>query len=200
MRTGAMLSDDSFPLYAFEKDDWSMFLVESPDKVLSHIEPIDFENDEYLFWDAQGHGVRLTLERGTLTSIEDAENEITIQEAFARYSQSLGVTVDTTRPFPEVWARLQANVKPPSRFDRTVGHVLGSGCFLVVLIAVFILILLGGVIKALFVRQYSPVVGDKPVYAQNLNERYGLLTSLENETACEPRYAVDCSAVGPFGS
>ena len=107
-----MFNDASFPLYVFEKDDWSMFLVESPDKVLYDIEPIDFENDEYLFWDAQGNGVRITLERGTLTSIENTENEITLQEAFSRYSQFLGTAVDTKGPFPEVWARLQANVKP----------------------------------------------------------------------------------------
>jgi hypothetical protein len=37
----------SFPLFVFEKDDCSMFLVETPDKVLYHLEPIDIENDEY---------------------------------------------------------------------------------------------------------------------------------------------------------
>jgi hypothetical protein len=56
----AMLSDTSFPLYVFEKDDWSMFLVEREEKLLYHIEPIDFENDEYLFWDAQGRGISVS--------------------------------------------------------------------------------------------------------------------------------------------
>ncbi len=131
------------------KDDWSMFLIESPDRALHDIEPIDFENNEYLFWDAQGQGIRLTLERGTLTGIEEAENEITIQEAFSRYSRSLGLTVDTTGPLPEVWTRLQSNVKPPSLVDRTVRHVLGAGCLLIVLLIPVLIII--GVIKALFV-------------------------------------------------
>jgi len=47
----------SFPLYVFEKDDWSMERVESPDRVLYQMEPIDIENDEYLFWDAKGRSV-----------------------------------------------------------------------------------------------------------------------------------------------
>jgi hypothetical protein len=153
----AMVDVTSFPLYVFEKDDWSMFLVENPDRVLYHIEPIDFENDDYLFWDTHGRGVRLTLERGELTKIEEAENEITLQEAFARYSQALGVTVDTTGTLPEVWARLQSNVKPPSRLSRAGQNAVGFGCVLIVIVVgVFVLILLGGfikaVIKAIFAR------------------------------------------------
>ena len=148
-----MLSDTSFPLYVFEKDDWSMLLVEREEKLLYHIEPIDFKNDECLFWDAQGRAVRLTLERGALTKIERTENAMTVQEAFARYSQTLGVTVDPNGALPEVWARLQANVKPPSLLSRTLRHVLGVGCLLIALTFVaFILILLGGTIKALFTR------------------------------------------------
>jgi hypothetical protein len=149
----AMVSDKSFPLYVFEKDDWSMFLVESEDKLLYHIEPIDFENDEYLFWDALGRGVRLTLERGVLTSIEQIDSTMTVQEAFARYSQTLGVTVDPNGALPEVWMRLQANVKPPSLLSRTLRNLLGTGCLLIVLTVVaFILILFGGTIQALFTR------------------------------------------------
>jgi len=148
-----MASHTSFPLYVFEKDDWSMFLVESEDKLLYHIEPIDFESDEYLFWDAQGRGVRLTLERGVLTNIEQTENVMTVQEAFARYSQTLGVTVDPNGALSEIWERLQANVKPPSLLSRTIRHLFGVGCLLIVLtVATFILILFGGTIKALFTR------------------------------------------------
>ncbi len=54
-----MTENTSFPLYGFEKDDWSMFLVENENRVFYHMEPIDFENNEYLFWDAQGRDVRL---------------------------------------------------------------------------------------------------------------------------------------------
>jgi hypothetical protein len=151
-----MVNSASFPLYVFEKDDWSMFLVESPDRVCYHIEPFDFENDEYLFWDAHGRGVRLTLQggkltkMGTLTSIEEADNEISLHEAFARYSQALGVTVDTTGTLAEVWARLQSNVKPvepPSRLSRAAWKVGCFGCVLIVVIFVLI-----GIIKAVFAR------------------------------------------------
>ena len=143
----------AFPLYVFEKDDWSMFLVENPDRIFYHVEPIDFENDEYLFWDAHGRGVRLTLERGTLTNVEETRTEITIQEAFARYSHSLGVTVDTEGALAEVWARLQANVKPPSLRDRIIRNAIGVGCSAVVLtVLAFGLILVVGVVRAILKR------------------------------------------------
>jgi len=130
-----------------------MFLIESPDRVFSHIEPIDFENDEYLFWNAEGHGVRLTLEKGELTKIEEADNEITVREAFQQYSLALGSTVDTTGALPEVWARLQAQVKPQSWLSRLVRNILGSGCLLfVAVVAVFILVLLVRVLQAIFTR------------------------------------------------
>lgn len=148
-----MVNSTSFPLHVFEKDDWSMFLVESADKVLFYIEPIDFENNEYLFWDANGHGVRLTLQRGKLTKLEDADNEISLNEAFGRYSQTLGVTVDTTGTLAEVWARLQSNVKPGSRFSRTARNAGGLGCLSVLVIAViFVLISFVGHIKTIFAR------------------------------------------------
>lgn len=151
-----MVNGDSFPLYVSEKDDWSMFLVESPAEMWCHIEPIDFENDEYLFWDAHGRGVRLRLQGGrltrmaTLTSIEEADNEINLNEAFGRYAQALGVTVDTTGTLAEVWCKLQSNVKPKSRLSRAVGNAVGVGCLLIVVIPVLLLLI--GIMKALFGR------------------------------------------------
>lgn len=148
-----MFDDVAFPLYVFLKDDWSMFLVESPDTVFRHIEQFYFENDEYLFWDAQGRDVRLTLDCGTLVNIQVAHNEITVREAFVRYSKALGVAVDATGTLAEVWSRLQANVKPQTRLHRIAGNIMGSGCLLVVLaIVVLFLALVGGTIKAIFSR------------------------------------------------
>jgi hypothetical protein len=46
-----------FPLFVFEKDDRSMYLIESPERVFHHLEAIDIENGEYLFWDSTGAGV-----------------------------------------------------------------------------------------------------------------------------------------------
>jgi hypothetical protein len=146
----AMIDSSIFPLYVYEKDDWSMFLVERPDKVLYDIEPIDFENDEYLFWDAQERSVRLTLKRGKLIAVEEAENEISLREALTRYSNALGATVDTSGPLPEVWAKLQSNVKPLTRAQSIVRNAIGAGCSLIVIaVAIFLLVLVGGVIKAL---------------------------------------------------
>jgi hypothetical protein len=47
-----------------------MFLVERPDRVLYHMEPIDIENEEYLFWDACGEGVRIAVKHEKFSSIE----------------------------------------------------------------------------------------------------------------------------------
>jgi hypothetical protein len=59
----------SFPLFVFEKDDYSMFVVETPDKVLDHMEPIDIENGEYLCWDANGGAVRISISGQRVTGI-----------------------------------------------------------------------------------------------------------------------------------
>ncbi len=142
-----MANEISFPLYAHEKSDWSMFLVIDREGT-SRIEPFDFENNGYLFWDAQERGVRLRIERGKLTNREEVENEISLREAFARYSQALGVMVDTTGALPEVWARLQANVKPPSLLTRMVGHTFGVGCLLIILTGVVVVLI--GLGRAIF--------------------------------------------------
>ncbi len=122
-----MSENPSFPLYGFAKDDFSMFLIEKESRVFYHIEPIDFENNEYLFWDAQGRAVRLIVERKKPTEIEETANEITLTEAFRRYSQALGATVDMNGAPAEVWARLQANIKPESWRSRIARNLLGSG-------------------------------------------------------------------------
>ncbi len=133
-----------------------MFLVEMPEDLWCHIEPIDFENDEYLFWDSQGRGVRLALQGGkwnrmaTLTSLDEADNEITLQEAFGRYAQALGATVDTTGKLADVWARLQSNVKPKSHLSRTARNAIGVGCSLIVVIPVLLLLI--GILRAVFGR------------------------------------------------
>ena len=43
------------------KDDYSMFVVESPDKVPRQMEPQDVLNDEYLCWDANDRTVRIPI-------------------------------------------------------------------------------------------------------------------------------------------
>jgi hypothetical protein len=75
-----MVNSVSFPLFVFEKDDCSMFLVDTPDKALYHMEPIDIENDEYVFWDANGKAVRISVAGQRVTGIEYGAAEMTLAE------------------------------------------------------------------------------------------------------------------------
>ncbi|MGC2465256.1 MAG: hypothetical protein WA517_08675, partial [Candidatus Acidiferrum sp.] len=52
-----------YPLFVFEKDDCSMQIVEKPDELFLNLEEFDIQNDEYLFWDANGQGVCLRLSK-----------------------------------------------------------------------------------------------------------------------------------------
>ena len=97
----------SFPLFVFEKGDYSMFVVETPDRILYHMEPIDIENGEYLCWDANGRAVRISISGQRVTGICYGELEVPLAEAFRRYSDVHGFDVDTTGPFDQVWSRLK---------------------------------------------------------------------------------------------
>jgi hypothetical protein len=108
----------SFPLFVFEKDDYSMFVVESPDEVLDHMEPIDVENDKYLCWDANGRAARISISGQRVTEICYGDPEMPLAEAFRRYSEVNGFDVDTTGPFDQVWCRLN---DPASRLPRRRG-------------------------------------------------------------------------------
>ena len=96
----------SFPLFVFEKDDCSMFLVETPEKVLYHMEPIDIENDEYVCWDANGKPVRILVSGQRVTGINYGAAKMSLAEAFSRHSAAFGLNVDTTGPAKDVWHRL----------------------------------------------------------------------------------------------
>lgn len=108
----------SFPLFVFEKDDCSMFVVETPDRILYHMEPIDIENDEFLYWDANGRGVRISISGQQVTGIDCIGDEMPLAEAFRRHSDAFGLRVDTTGPFDQVWHRVQ---EAESRLPRRSG-------------------------------------------------------------------------------
>jgi hypothetical protein len=111
-----MSSDVVFPIYGFAKDDRSMWLVENPDRILYHMEPIDIENGEYLLWDANGQSVRISIKRNKVTGITHCDSEMPLPEAFQRYSEAYGLNVDTTGPADEVWQRLkEAEARLPRR-------------------------------------------------------------------------------------
>ncbi len=54
----------TYPLFAFEKDDKSMRLIENESRLLSNFEAIDIENNEYVFWDANGGGLSVAVSVG----------------------------------------------------------------------------------------------------------------------------------------
>jgi hypothetical protein len=97
----------SFPLFVLEKDDYSMFRVETSDKILYHMKPLDIESDEYLFWDATGRAVRISTCGQQVTGIAFCKPEISLGDAFRCYSDVHGLDTDTSGPFEQVWCRLR---------------------------------------------------------------------------------------------
>jgi len=106
-----------FPLYAFEKDDNSIRLIENPDRILYDMEAIDIENEEYLFWDAVAKPVRIAVERHQVVTIEHCPEIMTLHEAFVRNAASLGISVDLSGSPEQVWSRLKEAERqlPPKR-------------------------------------------------------------------------------------
>jgi|SRR6267378_7160925 len=104
--------DVQFPLFVFEKDDRSMYLIETPERVLDHLEAIDIENSEYLFWDSTGAGVCVAVANGAVKQIAPCAETISLREAFETYGQSYGLQV-VLKKFPlDTWRSLQSQVSP----------------------------------------------------------------------------------------
>jgi hypothetical protein len=89
----------SFPLFVFEKDDCSMFLVETPDKVLYHMEPIDIENGEYVYWDSNGNPVRISVAAQRVTGIDYGAAQMPLAER-SRVTLTRSVLMWTRRDLP----------------------------------------------------------------------------------------------------
>jgi hypothetical protein len=81
----------------FEKDDRSMLLIEKRDRLLYHLETIDIENDEYLFWDSTGAGTRVSVARDAIDQITRCDQSMSLSDAFEAYVQSLGLGVSLER-------------------------------------------------------------------------------------------------------
>ena len=106
-----------FPLYAFEKDDNSICLIENPDRILYHMEAIDIEDEEYLFWDAVGIAVRISMKGQQVDKIEHCQENMALHEAFVANAASLGINVDLLGSPEQVWSRLKEAEShlPPKR-------------------------------------------------------------------------------------
>ena len=104
-----MYAKATLPLYVC-LDDGEVMRIDSVDKVLYHLEAIDIENDEYMFWDAAGQGFRVLINKGQVDGFEKTDNKIALQQAFEEYALQLaerGVPVDTSGTPDEIWAKME---------------------------------------------------------------------------------------------
>jgi hypothetical protein len=107
--------DVRFPLFAFEKDDDSMFLIETPDRVLDHLEWVDIEGGEYMFWDSTGAGVCVTVKDGAIDQILRCEQSKSLADAFEAHTHSRGLEISLLGSPGEVWTRIQAQLPRKTR-------------------------------------------------------------------------------------
>jgi hypothetical protein len=108
-----------YPIFVFEKDDRSMRLIESEERILSHLEAIDIENNEYVFWDANGRGVSISVSVGSfkseLKSVTSYSESLPIHDAFKLLAEGMGIQESLTDGAPiEVWRRIQERARKPS--------------------------------------------------------------------------------------
>jgi hypothetical protein len=104
--------DAQFPLFAFERDDRSMYLIETPKRVLHHLEAIDIENNEYLFWDSTGSGVRVSVEQGAVKHVALCDQTMSLREAFENYAQSHGLQLQVGKPPIDTRRSFQSQLPP----------------------------------------------------------------------------------------
>ena len=100
----------AFPLFVFEKDDRTMLLIERPDRLLYHLETIDIENDEYLFWDSTGVGVSVSVTGDAIGQITRCTQSMSLSDAFEAYVHSLSLGVSVDGPPIEAWRRIQSRI------------------------------------------------------------------------------------------
>ena len=87
-----------------------MLLVEKPEDLFYHLEEVDIENDEYLFWDANGAGVRVRVLGRKNAAVEQGQTVTPLRDAFQAYAQSLGLVVDVEGVPMDVWHRIQNEI------------------------------------------------------------------------------------------
>jgi hypothetical protein len=106
----------TYPLFVFEKDDRSMRVIESSDRILFWHEAIDIENDEYVFWDASGLGVEIKVVGTKVMCVNSCAAQFPLGEALATYAESLDLprSVIEGRPV-EIWHRIESELKSRPR-------------------------------------------------------------------------------------
>lgn len=104
----------TYPLFVFEKDNKSIRLIENESRILYHLEAIDIENQEYVFWDSNESGVSVTVtptgtfKQGKVEKVTLGEPEFPIQNAFKAYALSLGLPETVAEGAPmDAWRLIQ---------------------------------------------------------------------------------------------
>jgi hypothetical protein len=97
----------TYPLFVFEKDDKSMRLIEDHGRILFHLEAIDIENDEYVFWDSTGLGVIVSVMKGNL-SVSPCKEVFPLRDAFKAYADANGLVRLILSGAPtEAWTQIK---------------------------------------------------------------------------------------------
>jgi hypothetical protein len=91
-----------------------MYLVETPGRILYRLDTIDIENNEYLFWDSTGAGVRISVTPSTVKQIELCDQTMSLREAFDRYAAAFGIQVIPNESPMEIWRAFESQL-PPKR-------------------------------------------------------------------------------------
>src|ERR1700746_2048468 len=98
-----------YPLFVFEKDDSSMLQIERFERILYHLETIDIENGEYLFWDATGAALCLEVKKLKVSNISPCESSFSLAQAFARYAERYQLPHAALEGTPiEIWSNIQS--------------------------------------------------------------------------------------------
>ena len=89
-----------------------MYLIESPERFLYHLEAIDIENGEYLFWDSTGAGVCVSVTRGVIEQVAYGDQPMTLPQAFEAYAQALKLQMYRGQSPLDIWRSLQSRLPP----------------------------------------------------------------------------------------
>jgi hypothetical protein len=99
-----------FPLFVFEKDECSMYLIEKPERLFYHLEAVDIEDDEYVFWDATGAGACVSVAHNVIDQITRCDRTMSLEDAFKAYSESLKLRVPVQGTPIEIGGRIQSQI------------------------------------------------------------------------------------------
>lgn len=89
-----------------------MRLIESPKRFFYHLEAIDIENNEYLFWDSTGAGVSVSVAHDKIKQITHCDQVMSLPEAFQTYAQSYSLQFTPEGSPIDIWTSLQSQIPP----------------------------------------------------------------------------------------